>query len=72
MYRAYRELEADGVLRGRGARGTTVVGPPTTAVERSPLLDAASAYARAAKRAGVGLDESMAVLRIAFAAGRRR
>ncbi|HEY6532602.1 MAG TPA: GntR family transcriptional regulator, partial [Acidimicrobiales bacterium] len=27
--RAYRELEAEGVVRSRGARGTTVVGPPS-------------------------------------------
>lgn len=65
--RAYRELEADGVLRARGARGTTVVGPPAAATERSPLLDAATAYARAATRTDVGLDEAVAALRIAFA-----
>ncbi|MGY6502730.1 MAG: GntR family transcriptional regulator [Acidimicrobiales bacterium] len=67
--RAYRELEADGVLRGRGARGTTVVGPPASAA-RTSLFEAASSYARAATDADVDLDEAVALLRIAFAAAR--
>lgn len=64
--RTYRELEADGVVRTRGARGTVVVGPPI-AVEHTALLDAATTYARAARQADVGLDDAIAVLRIAFA-----
>lgn len=65
--RAYRELEADGVVRARGARGTTVVGPPTTAAKQSGLLDAAALYATAASSAGVTLDEAVAALRVAYA-----
>lgn len=65
--RAYRELETDGVVRARGARGTTVVGPPTTAANHAGLLDAAASYATAASSAGVTLDEAVAALRVAFA-----
>lgn len=65
--RAYRELETDGVVRARGARGTTIVGPPTTSTSRSGLLDAAATYATAATSAGAGLDEAVAALRVAFA-----
>lgn len=67
--RAYRELEADGVVRARGARGTTVVGPPT-ASNHSGLLDAAASYATAASSAGVTVDEAVAALRVAFASVR--
>lgn len=65
--RAYRELESDGVVRARGARGTTIVGPPTASTSRSGLIDAAAAYATAAASAGAGLDEAVAALRVAFA-----
>ena len=65
--RAYRELESDGVVRSRGARGTTVVGPPTTTPGGSELTDAAARLAGVAIGAGVGLDEAVAALRIAFA-----
>ncbi len=68
--RAYRELESDGVVRSRGARGTTVVGPPTSAPAQAGLLDAATDYATAAAAAGAGLDEAVAALRVAFATGR--
>ena len=69
--RAYRELESDGVVRGRGARGTTVVGPPDNPVVSRRLMDAAVDYAQAAMSAGVGLDDAVASLRIAFATRRK-
>lgn len=65
--RAYRKLETDGVVRAQGARGTTVVGPPTTSTSRPGLMSAASAYATAASAVGVALDEAVAALRVAFA-----
>ena len=65
--RAYRELETDGVVRARGARGTTVVGPPTTSTSHVGLIDAAATYATAATTAGAGLDEAITALRVAFA-----
>lgn len=68
--RAYRELEADGVVVGRGARGTTVLGPPSSAVDRTELHDAAGALARVAARTEASLDEAIGALRIAFAARR--
>ena len=68
--RAYRELEADGVVRGHGARGTRVVGPPAATTDQRALMAAATRYARAAAASGVGLDDAMAALRVAFAANR--
>lgn len=65
--RAYRELEVDGVVRARGARGTTIVGSPSTPASRSGLIDAATTYATVATSAGAGLDEAVAALRVAFA-----
>lgn len=65
--RAYRELEADGVVRARGARGTTVVGLPTATADHAGLIDAAAAYATAASAAGLNLDQAVAALRVAFA-----
>lgn len=46
--RAYRELEADGFVRSRGRRGTTVVGTPETPVVmvRTAAIDDAVAAAR--------------------------
>lgn len=67
--RAYRELENDGVVRGRGARGTAIVGPPQNGVH-GRLLDAATVYAQAAARLGASLDDAVCVLRVAFAAPR--
>lgn len=70
--RAYRELEADGVVRARGARGTTVVGSPTASRSGTGLLGAATTYAVAATAAGAGLDDAIAALRIAYATVRTR
>lgn len=65
--RAYRELEADGVVCSRGARGTVVVGPPAADTATSRLLDQATSLATAADEGGAGLEDAIAALRIAFA-----
>lgn len=65
--RAYRELEDDGVVRSRGARGTTIVGPPALSIDQPPLLDAAMAYAEVAERSGASLEQAIDLLRIAVA-----
>ena len=65
--RAYRELEAGRVVRSRGARGTSVVGPPPADTPTAQLLDAAQAFASAASRSHTGLEDAIAAVRIAFA-----
>lgn len=63
--RAYRELEADGLVEGRGRAGTFVMGRSG----REEAADAAaSLYARTA--AGLGLDptEALAIVRRALQA----
>jgi GntR family transcriptional regulator len=65
--RAYRELEADGVVRSRGARGTVVVGPPSKDTATSRLLGQATSLATAANETHVGIEDAIAALRIAFA-----
>lgn len=69
--RAYRELEADGVVETRGRHGTAVVGPPREAVPPPELLDAAGRYVVQAHRAGVSVEEAVAALRVAFATTRQ-
>lgn len=64
--RAYRELESDGVVRSRGARGTVVI----DADKDVELLAAASELASAASRSHLSIDEALLAVRIAFAARR--
>jgi GntR family transcriptional regulator len=70
--RAYRELEADGVVTTRGRHGTTVAGPPARPAPPPELLAAARRYAAQAARTGIGLDEALTAVRVAFASDRRR
>lgn len=42
--RAYRELEADGVVRTRGRHGTTISGSPQLGAPGADLLDAAGRW----------------------------
>ena len=57
--RAYRELEASGLVRTGRAAGTRV--NPGQATGEVALPEAAS-FARAAKRAGLSLDQAQGVL----------
>ena len=63
--RAYRELEADGVIATHGRRGTfvssAVLDEPT---EQAPSL--ASTYARTARRRGLTLPEALALVERAW------
>jgi GntR family transcriptional regulator len=68
--RAYRELEADGVVATRGRHGTLVEGPPRGAAPRSDLLDAARSYADQASRSGASLDDALTAVRVAYASAR--
>jgi DNA-binding transcriptional regulator YhcF (GntR family) len=68
--RAYRELEHDGVVEGRGRRGTFVVDEPP---ESEPLIErrrrveeAAATFAFAARQIGVAPDVALEAVRLAF------
>ena len=68
--RAYRELEHDGVVEGRGRRGTFVVDEPP---ESEPVLErrrrveeAATTYAFVVRQLGVGTDTAVEAVRAAF------
>ena len=58
--RAYRELEADGVVVTEGRRGTVVA--PTPAADSSDATTAAATYAATARRLGLGLPEATRLL----------
>ena len=67
--RAYRELEWEGIMEGRGRAGTFVVDEPPVAfsvVERQ-LADAAEAFAAEADRLGVGQQAALSALETTFA-----
>lgn len=67
--RAYRELEHDGTLIGKGRHGT-VVAPGATSLDgaarRARLADAAAVFARTARHAGVDIEQAVAAVRSAF------
>ncbi len=65
--RAYKELEADGVVVTEGRRGTSVAAPHLS--EES--YDAAAAYALVARRRGLTLAEATLALERAWAVGGR-
>jgi GntR family transcriptional regulator len=70
--RAYRELEAAGLVEGRVRRGTTVAGQPLTlpADELARrLTDAARAYAVTAHQIGATPQQALDALRDAVASG---
>ncbi|MCY7394749.1 MAG: GntR family transcriptional regulator [Nocardioides sp.] len=58
--RAYRELEADGVIVTEGRRGTFVAS--STAASSSEAQVAAERYAAMSRRLGLGLDEARKLL----------
>jgi DNA-binding transcriptional regulator YhcF (GntR family) len=68
--RAYRELEHDGVVEGRGRNGTFVVDEPPDseplAERRRRVLAAAVTFAFAARQLGVGADAACEAVRLAF------
>jgi DNA-binding transcriptional regulator YhcF (GntR family) len=68
--RAYRELEADGVVSTHGRHGTVVQGPPREPSPAPALMAAAREYAHVAARRGATLEEALVAVRVAFAASR--
>jgi GntR family transcriptional regulator len=68
--RAYRELEADGVVTTQGRNGTVIAGPPRRPGPPADLLAAARKYAGQATRTGAGLEDALTAVRVAFASER--
>jgi DNA-binding transcriptional regulator YhcF (GntR family) len=68
--RAYRELEADGVVATRGRHGTTIEGPPRRPTPPPKLIEAARSYADQASRSGASLEDALTAVRVAFASPR--
>jgi DNA-binding transcriptional regulator YhcF (GntR family) len=68
--RAYRELEADGVVTTHGRHGTVVQGPPRQPAPSADLIKAARSYAGHASRTGASLEDALTAVRVAFAARR--
>jgi GntR family transcriptional regulator len=68
--RAYRELEADGVVTTHGRHGTVVSGPPRQPPPSAELLAAARHYAAQASNTGATLDDALTAVRVAFATGK--
>ncbi|WP_053672340.1 GntR family transcriptional regulator [Streptomyces sp. NRRL B-1140] len=64
--KAYRALEADGVIETRGRNGTFVAAAGSAADRE--LASAAQAYAERARRLGLGEDAALAAVRDALRA----
>ncbi|WP_100835854.1 GntR family transcriptional regulator [Kitasatospora fiedleri] len=67
--RAYRELEADGVVETRGRAGTTIA--PTGDTSHRLAATAAAEYAARAARLGLTRDEALAAVATALDAAYR-
>ena len=63
--RAYKELEADGVVVTEGRRGTSIAAADAPA----DVVEAATEYAATARRLGLTVAEATRVLERAWAAG---
>jgi GntR family transcriptional regulator len=68
--RAYRELEADGVVATHGRHGTVIEGPPRRPAPPPTLIDAARSYADEAARSGASLEDALTAVRVAYASAR--
>lgn len=67
--KAYRELEADGVLEGRGRSGTFVRSTVTAgraAPAAASARDAAQRYAETARSLGIGPEDALQLVREAL------
>jgi DNA-binding transcriptional regulator YhcF (GntR family) len=67
--RAYRELEADGLLVTAGRRGTFVHSDTLQDTTSTELTRSAADFASTARRAGVSLAEAVLLLERAWRAG---
>jgi DNA-binding transcriptional regulator YhcF (GntR family) len=67
--RAYRELEAEGIVATRGRHGTSVVDVSDEMRHSPELWRAAGRFAREVRRLGVREDDAINTIRAALAAG---
>lgn len=69
--RAYRELEAEGVVATRGRHGTFIVRAPTLSAQekRRRLAEAAATYASTIRNLGIESEEAMHALGRAMQTG---
>jgi GntR family transcriptional regulator len=65
--RAYRELEATGLVASRRRTGTVVISPPSAATPPASVQEAALELAQEAARAGLDGETTVAILQSAFA-----
>ncbi len=68
--RAYRELEAAGLVASRRRSGTVVLGSPVPSAASAGVRQAAAELAARARRAGVDDETAVSMLRAALAAAR--
>ncbi len=68
VQRAYRELEAEGLIESRGRHGTVVRhrAQPSQAPAEVELRSAAESFAREAHASGAALDDVLGTVRAAF------
>jgi DNA-binding transcriptional regulator YhcF (GntR family) len=67
--RAYRELEAEGLIETRGRHGTVVTGLPVGGKDREKMIEqAAGQFVLEISQQGADLDEAVAAVRRAFTA----
>lgn len=65
--RAYRELEAEGVVVTKGRHGTIVQAPAAGPTDTSaPLVDAARTYAEVVTRLELSIEDAVSALRVAL------
>lgn len=72
VHRAYRDLEAEGLIEGRPGRGTFVVEvrtPPTTPQRQAELYEDLDAWIGKARMAGMSDEAISALVTLAMRAG---
>jgi DNA-binding transcriptional regulator YhcF (GntR family) len=67
--RAYRELEADGIVSTHGRHGTVVAESAVRDAAGAELLQSARRFVQDAVRLGAGLDDAVSAVRVAFTTG---
>jgi GntR family transcriptional regulator len=67
VFKAYRDLEREGLVQARPGQGTFVVGtlPPTDQAAQARFLDSMTTWIRRARAAGFGPDDIEAIYRTA-------
>jgi GntR family transcriptional regulator len=68
VFKAYRDLEREGLVQARPGQGTFVVGtlPPTDPAAQARFLDSMTAWVRRARAAGLVPDDIEAIYRTAI------